>query len=466
MRDLPPFGAATIVGLLLVVAVAAGARAWYVAVGADQGALAPALRVQGDPQQPIPAPPPDGRAPAGLEPFAQNVAEHNWFAGPAPLAAKDEETAHVAPGYPWLFGLIARYHDDPARVARWAQVALGALTAGAFFLFARWAFASTATATVAGLLCALHPFGVLATAELADGVLAGFLLAAALALGTRAGQVGGAVTSLLFGLSLAGLAMTRAALLPFTLIAFVWFLGRCRHARWGWFAALLAFLGYANGLAPWAVRNYRVFGEPVPIASSTYLHLWMGNCPQATGGPLDDAGLRDTLPPQRLQQLLDEPNQVRRYGQLSAEVLGSINDDPAGTVGRRLTAGQAFFLGERWLRNQELVAVHEGESVAEPPAWLAADAELILRSALLGTLLLAFLGWRWSAAWAWHGRLAALAVVWVPVPYLLSHAAALSGPRLPLDGVLLCYAAYALTHLGAGRRPAAVADGPDGARLQ
>ena len=37
-----------------------------------------------------------------------------------------------------------------------------------------------------------------------------------------------------------------------------------------------------------------------------------------------------------------------------------------------------------------------------------------------------------------------LAVMWIPLPYLLSHAEALSGPRLPLDGVLLCYAAFAL----------------------
>ena len=40
-----------------------------------------------------------------------------------------------------------------------------------------------------------------------------------------------------------------------------------------------------------------------------------------------------------------------------------------------------------------------------------------------------------------------LAVLFVPLPYLLSHAEHLSGPRLPLDGVLLCYAAFALVSL-------------------
>jgi hypothetical protein len=39
---------------------------------------------------------------------------------------------------------------------------------------------------------------------------------------------------------------------------------------------------------------------------------------------------------------------------------------------------------------------------------------------------------------------ASLAMVWIPLPYLLGHAEALQGPRLPLDGVLLCYAAFVL----------------------
>jgi hypothetical protein len=34
--------------------------------------------------------------------------------------------------------------------------------------------------------------------------------------------------------------------------------------------------------------------------------------------------------------------------------------------------------------------------------------------------------------------------MWIPLPYILSHAEALSGPRLPLDGVLLCYSAFAI----------------------
>ena len=57
---------------------------------------------------------------------------------------------------------------------------------------------------------------------------------------------------------------------------------------------------------------------------------------------------------------------------------------------------------------------------------------------------------RWTYAWRAESMPAALAVIWVPLPYLLSHAELLNGPRLPLDGVLLCYAAFAIACLVPG----------------
>ena len=55
----------------------------------------------------------------------------------------------------------------------------------------------------------------------------------------------------------------------------------------GWLGALLAFLGFVIGLAPWTIRNWQVFHEPAPIVDSAYLHFWMGNNPAANGGPVD-----------------------------------------------------------------------------------------------------------------------------------------------------------------------------------
>ncbi len=62
------------------------------------------------------------------------------------------------------------------------------------------------------------------------------------------------------------------------------------------------------------------------------------------------------------------------------------------------------------------------------------------------------LGWRWSYGWRAESMPAALAMICIPLPYILSHAEFLSGPRLPLDGVLLCFAAFALLCLVPGVR--------------
>ena len=200
-----------------------------------------------------------------LDGLIVNVKESTWFGGSAPFAKEEELTAHYSPGYPWLIGLLAKVL--PADYAlnttlRWIQCSLGTLTAGIYFLFARRAFSSRFVALLTGLFCACYPFWVISTAEINDGVLASFLLGICLWFGTRAIQVNGAFTSLLYGLGLAGLSLVRAATLPFTFIALAWFLFRSRKESRGWLCALLAFLGFANGLAPWTVRNFQKFEEP------------------------------------------------------------------------------------------------------------------------------------------------------------------------------------------------------------
>ncbi len=96
-------------------------------------------------------------------------------------------------------------------------------------------------------------------------------------------------------------------------------------------------------------------------------------------------------------------------------------------------AGLYFVFGERMFVDGRLA---EGET----PFWL----RMSLHGVLLVMLMLAVLGWRWSYGWRLDALPASLALLWVPLPYLLSHAELLSGPRLPLDGVLLTFAAFAL----------------------
>src|SRR5262245_44222021 len=308
--------------LFVVLALAGGARAWYLYECVDEGQSRPLLQVQGDPPRVQLAKPEKLRGadePTELDNIVQNVMDHRWYGGRAPLATEEELTAHVAPGYAYLLALLTERLESEKQAdqwMRWIQCALGTLTAVCYFLFARRAFGNRIVACLAGVFCALHPYWIVNTAEINDGVLATFLLAATIMFGTRASQVGGALASLLFGLGLAGLVLVRAALLPFALVALLWFLLRCRKVPGGWFWSLLAVLGCGNPLAPWTVHNFQVHGEFVPIADSTFLHLWMGNASDASGqelqradgGPMDADELQKSLPEMRLQELVKERN--------------------------------------------------------------------------------------------------------------------------------------------------------------
>lgn len=456
-----PLRGGDLVALTLVLLAAAIPRAWYVLAATDGGALAPRYVVQGQRAHAglhQPAAPREGGPTTELDSLARYWAEHGSFGGAAPLAEEAELTAHVAPAYHVLVGILHGSNLDAPRVLRWLQVALGTLTAVFLFFFTRRAFQQTHIGCLAGLLAAVHPFWILNTAELADGVLTTFLLTGALAIGARASQAGGALSSLVFGLTLAGLALVRAALLPFGVVALLWFLLRCRKLRAGWFCALLAFLGFANGLAPWTVRNLREFGELIPVADSACLHLWIGNNPLATGGPMDEATLRASFPPERLKELLAEKNQATRYAMLGKDVAEHVAEDPSAALGRRLSAGTMFVLGQHWFTQGTLAATDPAGDEAGTPALVAEVGEGALRLSLLALLLLGVLGWRFSFGWRRRSRLAALAAVALPLPYLLTHAELLSGPRLPWDAALIVYAAFAIACClpGTVREPAEV----------
>jgi 4-amino-4-deoxy-L-arabinose transferase-like glycosyltransferase len=424
-------------GMILVSAI--GIRSWYVAACADGGRRDGPWQVQ------------EALSP-DLEALAKNWTQRWSFASRAPLATAEETTAHTAPAFPFLLSLASRFPGDRDLMVRWVQVGIGALTALLYFVFALQAFQSRPIAVLAGLLCTLHPFWIVNTATINDGTLTSFLLAIALVLGLLGSRRGGALTSLANGLVLAALALVRAPLLPFAFVAMLWFLLRCRTLPRGWFYGLLAFLGFVNGLVPWIVRNYQVTGHVVLVVDSLPVHLWMGYNPRANGGIQSEEVLRETLAEARGQEVRDldlrlaEQPQAERYRRLALDVGRQIRNDPAGALRRRLQAGLCFVFGAKWFQDG-IPWTEEGSVADRAPPWLASVFPALLLGSLLSLLLLGFLGWRWTFSQEGKAMPSSLAVVFLALPYLLSHAEQLHGPRLPLDGVLLCYGAFALVVL-------------------
>lgn len=429
---------------LLVLAAAAGARSWYVTelLGKDPAAPDAAWHVQEPPQ-------PSGTLTDRLVAKMNDSGVLPGFAGTPPFAAKESATAFWSPGYPVLRSLLEKnlqsyVADKPNPQAaahglvRWVQVGLGSLAAALYFAVGRRAFHSRLVGLLAGLLCAVNPFWVINVGELNDGTLTSFLLAFSLALGVRAGQQGGPLTSLLYGVALAALSLTRAALLPFAVVALLWFFLRSRTLKGGWLGAIVALLGFAGGIAPWIVRNHQEVHDIIPIVDSAGWDIWIGNNPHATGGPLDQK-MESQWSAERKQQLAEVP-EGRRYIHLLEDARSEAIDNPTATCKRRLAALVYFFVGSSAAEGKGVI-VSEGSQAA--PAWL----DPVLYGTLLLTVILGFVGWRWSFGWRYQSGPLALAVFWIPLPYILSHAELLHGPRLPLDGPLMCLVALTVVCL-------------------
>ncbi len=425
--------------------------------------------------QDLPSAPQSSTAPAEPEPtelhtLVDNVMFDRGFIAKAPFADKEEPTAHTAPVFPVLVGLLARIVDPHSldRTVQWLQVAFGTLTAGLYFLFARRAFRSTTVGLVAGVLTALYPLWIVNTAAINDGTLTAFLLALILFLGVRAGQSGGAFSSLLFGLMLAALSMTRAYYFPFALVALAWFLLRSRLLTHGWLYALVAFLGFIIGLAPWTVRNYQLFGEPVPVVDTAYYHVWIGTNPQATGGPVTDDMVKEAE--RKLNdgaaKKLAETDQPERYSRLGPIVSDTLQNRTLDVVNARIKSALYFFLGKEFFDHGLFVAKQsepekkdnedkkDTVEIGDFAKWMNSiidnTVNIVFAITMVLMLGLGILGWRWTYGWRQESRIAALAMIWIPLPYILTHAEALHGPRLPLDGVLLSYVAFALCCLVPG----------------
>jgi hypothetical protein len=430
MTELRRFGLLDFLLLLAILAGAAGIRSWYLLNYAGNGTKDGPYQVQDDRH-------------AEWQELIHHWSEGQGFVGPAPLGVGPEKTAYTAPLYPLFLAALEGRLGDPSaaqQISRWIQVGLGGLTAAFYFLFARRAFRSTLVGLLAGAFSAVHPFWILNCAELNDGAWATFLLAVCLYLGARGSGGGAALTSLLFGVSLAALALVRAALLPFAFVALLGFLARCRVVHRGWLYALLAVLGFGNSLLPWILRNFQAYHEVIPVVDSTYYHLWEGNNTRATGGPLSSSEIEQELGQPRLEQLqrLEEP---ARYRALAPDYLESVRSHPTETFKNRLRAALGFLFGADWFEGQTLWREQDVAS-AELPAELADLVPAALTGSLLFMLGLGFLGWRWAYGWRHESLPASLAMIWIPLPYILSHAEHLSGPRLPLDGVLICYSAF------------------------
>lgn len=194
-------------------------------------------------------------------------------------------TAYWPVGTSALYALIYATFGTSSLVVSLANLVLGVALVAATYGLASTQF-SRPVSLLAAFLAAIWPtwiaFTTIPSSELPGNLFLVTGLACAL---SRTGQwwLWVIVSTVL----LVGAAFFRANMLPF--IIFVPLLVAIRDRQLARFipAGLLAVLVATLLIAPWAIRNQRIFGAIVPISTNLGANLWIGNNPSADGGYVD-----------------------------------------------------------------------------------------------------------------------------------------------------------------------------------
>lgn len=193
-------------------------------------------------------------------------------------------TAGWPPGYPYFLGGVFAIFGEGALQTYFANVALSLVVVAGVYALAHLLF-GRGTAVIAGALVAVWPGQVFfMTLTLSEPLFSAlFVLAAvAMVLVVRARRHRFAPV-IAFGVLTALAALTRGQgiiLLPVALVA--WGAGGMRWRSVALCGALAA-LAVAAVFTPWVVRNERLLGSPVLVATNVGPNMYIGNHEGASG---------------------------------------------------------------------------------------------------------------------------------------------------------------------------------------
>ena len=190
------------------------------------------------------------------------------------------------PGYVYFLAMLRTVFPEGFGGIRVVQALVGALGCGLMALLAARLWKSPAAAWVAGCIAAFYGPAIVTDAELLSPVLIlplNALVLLALVEGTRGGRLGWWVAG---GVAAGLSAVTRPDILPFLPVALVVAVvfAQAGALRSQVLRGAVVFAACAAvAIMPTAVRNWRVGGEPVLIATSGGVNFHIGNNSESNG---------------------------------------------------------------------------------------------------------------------------------------------------------------------------------------
>lgn len=197
-------------------------------------------------------------------------------------------TAWEPPLYPYLIGGVFKVAGVYSHASAFILLAINsifsALTCIPIFWIARRCFRETVAVWTAWTWALLPSVMYWCTRWVWETSLAALLLALLFWLTLQMEDLEGIKPWVVFGALWGVAALTNSSLLAFLPASGLWALYKQRRRSNRAFAgAAVAAVFFFAAIAPWLVRNYRVFGRPVFIRSNFGAELRLGNGPGANG---------------------------------------------------------------------------------------------------------------------------------------------------------------------------------------
>lgn len=350
------------------------------------------------------------------------------------------------PAHSWLLSLVIdRQEPNDYRPLVRLQVLLGTAVVAASWLLGRALFAP-ATGLLAAAATAVSPALVSFSHYLWSESLFALLITLALALIALVQRRRGWLLAALAGLVLGAAALTRELALGVAVVGACWWwvtAGRGGRARATLLGAILLACTAAVVL-PWSLRNQRILGRFVPIATVGWFATAEGNILDA------DDWLRGTSPDEEAyrQRYFEIPDELRRAGYARKFALRRIGEEQPTWIFKKLVRNTALLLSPDCFLFEKL---RRGSYPDPDPD----RVRLIVRATLAWYAAALLLG---AAGLAVAGDLRRRSLAWMVLGSVWAvHVLANASPRfrVPWWPLVFVYASHLVLHprllLGAGK---------------
>jgi 4-amino-4-deoxy-L-arabinose transferase-like glycosyltransferase len=320
-------------------------------------------------------------------------------------------------GYPFFLSLIYRVFGARLIFGQLVNILLGCLSVYLTFLLAQ-RFFSERIARAAALIMALFIGQIYYTALLCSEILSQTLFLLGLYLGLRAVAEKRPLLWLLLSGLCTGLGVLArpvvGVIVPALLL--VWLFQRVGLVR-SLVSAALVSLALCLTIAPWTIRNYRVFHQFVPVSTNAGIGFWWGNNLNATGS----FHLYDYA---ESQELMNLPGETERNRESFRRGFAFIRQHPLQWA--KLLVKKPYYLYESDEQGLWFSFVREGREQPGVARWLYALWVKPAYAYYGAVLLLACFGVFYALKFADRERRIAMSIVVIPtlllsIFYVLFH---------------------------------------------